>query len=107
MSAIHDDHIAVSGRMAGYVGARRRRPADLGVRIAHNVRLWCARHHARRELGMLSVADLKDARLPSDLVAFEVRKWPWQKWHPQWEEMDEMLLRKLDARHPAHPPISH
>jgi hypothetical protein len=56
---------------------------------------------------MLSVADLKDARLPSDLVAFEVRKWPWQKWHPQWEEMDEMLLRKLDARHPAHPPISH
>jgi hypothetical protein len=29
MSTIHDDHIAVSGRMAGNVGARRRRPRRL------------------------------------------------------------------------------
>lgn len=107
MSAIHDHHIAASGRIAGNVGARRWRPADLGVWVAQNIRLWCARHLARRELAMMSAGDLKDACLPSDLVAFEVRKWPWQKWHPQWKEMDEMLLRKLAARRPARVPISH
>jgi len=47
---------------------------------------------------MMSDRDLKDARVAPDLVAHEVRKWPWQKWHPQWQEMDEVLLHALAAR---------
>ena len=62
------------------------------------MQLWSARHHRRQELAMMSDRDLKDARVALDLVAHEVRKWPWQKWHPQWQEMDEVLLRALAAR---------
>ena len=57
--------------------------------------LWRARHRHRQELMQMSARDLKDAGLSRDLVEHEVRKWPWQQWNPQWQELDEVLLRKI------------
>ena len=98
MTTIHDGKIDRSRNLAGRIGHRRQRLADLGFRVALTMQLWSARHHHRQELAMMSDRDLKDARVARDLVAHEVRKWPWQKWHPQWQEMDEVLLRALAAR---------
>jgi len=44
------------------------------------------------------VCTLKDAGIPRDLVEHEARKWPWQKWNSQWQELDEALLRKIADR---------
>ena len=98
MITTHDGKIDRSRNLAGRVGHWRQRPADLGFRVALTVQLWSARHHRRQELAMMSDRDLKDACVAPDLVAHEVRKWPWQKWHPQWQEMDDVLLRALAAR---------
>src|SRR5262249_17996934 len=62
------------------------------------LRLWRARHRHRRELAMLLAADFRDVRLPIDLVAHEIRKWPWQPFHPQWRDLDEALLQGLATR---------
>jgi len=98
MTTIHDGKIDWNRNLARKVGHWRQRLADLGFRAALTMQLWSARHHRRQELAMMSDRDLKDARVAPDLVAHEVRKWPWQKWHPQWQEMDEVLLRALAAR---------
>ena len=66
--------------------------------IVRLVRLWCARHRHRQELMQMSARDLKDARVPRDLVEHEARKWPWQQWNSQWQELDEILLRKIRGR---------
>ena len=63
------------------------------------LRLWRARHRYRQELMRMSARDLKDARVPRDLVEHEARKWPWQKWNSQWPELDEVFLRKIRGRH--------
>jgi hypothetical protein len=44
---------------------------------------------------MLSDRDMKDLRLSHDLATHELRKWPWQKFHPRWREMDDVLRRRL------------
>jgi uncharacterized protein YjiS (DUF1127 family) len=62
------------------------------------LRLWRARHRHRQELMQMSAPDLKDAGIPRDLVEHEARKWPWQKWNSQWEELDEVLLRRIADR---------
>ena len=98
MTTIHDGKIVWSRNLAGRVDNWRQRLTDLGFRAALTMQLWSARHHRRQELAMMSDRDLKDARVAPDLVVHEVRKWPWQKWHPQWQEMDEVLLRALAAR---------
>jgi len=98
MTTIHDGKIVWNRNLAGRVGSWRQRLTDLGFRAALTMQLWSVRHHRRQELAILSDRDLKDARVTPDLVAHEVRKWPWQKWHPQWQEMDEVLLRTLAAR---------
>ena len=67
--------------------------------ILQLLRLWCARHRHRQELMQMSARHLKDARVPRDLVEHEARKWPWQKWNPQWQELDEVLLRSIRGRH--------
>jgi uncharacterized protein YjiS (DUF1127 family) len=67
--------------------------ARLGV--LQLLRLWRARHRHRQELMQMSARDLKDAGVPRDLVEHEARKWPWQKWNPQWHELDEALLRTI------------
>src|SRR5215469_6951342 len=72
-----------SRNLAGTVGDWRQRLADLGFRVALNMQLWSARHHRRQELAEMSDRDLKDGRVAApDLVAHEVRKWPWQKVAP-------------------------
>ena len=98
MTTIHDGKIDRSRNLADRIGHWRQRLADLGFRVALTMQLWSARHHHRQELAMMSDRDLKDARVARDLIAHEVPKWPWQKWHPQWQEMDEVLLRALAAR---------
>ena len=98
MTTIHDGKIVWNRNLAGRVGSWRQRLTDLGFRAALTMQLWSVRHHRRQELAIMSDRDLKDARVTPDLVAHEVRKWPWQKWHPQWQEMDEVLLRTLAAR---------
>ena len=70
--------------------------ARLGIRQL--LRLWHARHRHRQELMQMSARDLKDAGVPRDLVEHEARKWPWQKWNSQWQELDEVLLRKIADR---------
>src|SRR5215471_12495705 len=55
--------------------------------ILQLLRLWRARHRHRQELMQMSAGDLKDARVPRDLVEHEARKWPWQKWNSQWREL--------------------
>jgi uncharacterized protein YjiS (DUF1127 family) len=67
--------------------------------ILQLLRLWRARHRHRQELMQMSARDLKDARVPRDLVEHEARKWPWQKWNSQWQELDEVLLRRIQGRH--------
>ena len=52
------------------------------------LRLWRARHRHRQELMQMSARDLRDAGLPRDLVEHEARKWPWQEWNSQWQELD-------------------
>jgi uncharacterized protein YjiS (DUF1127 family) len=66
--------------------------------MLRQLRLWRARHRHRQELMQMSARDLKDAGVPRDLVEHEVRKWPWQKWNSQWQELDEVLLRKIAGR---------
>ena len=73
-----------------------RRQAELSV--GQVLRLWLARHRHRQELAMMLASDLKDARLPAELVSREIRKWPWQAWHPQWRDLDEALLQGMAAR---------
>ena len=63
------------------------------------LRLWRARHRHRQELMQMPARDLKDAGVPRDLVEHEARKWPWQKWNSQWQELDEILLRRIAGRH--------
>ena len=60
--------------------------ARLGV--LQLLRLWRARRRHRQELMQMSARDLKDARVPRDLVEHEARKRPWQKWNSQWQELD-------------------
>jgi uncharacterized protein YjiS (DUF1127 family) len=66
--------------------------------ILRLLRLWRARQRHRRELMQMSARDLKDAGVPRDLVEYEARKWPWQKWNSQWQGLDEVLLRKIAGR---------
>ena len=68
------------------------------LNMLRQLRLWRARHRHRQELMQMSARDLKDAGVPRDLVEHEVRKWPWQKWNSQWQELDEVLLRKIAGR---------
>jgi len=98
MTTIHGGKIDRSRNLAGRIGHWRQRLADLGFRVALTMQLWSARHYHRQELAMMSDRDLKDARVARDQVAHEVQKWQWQKWHPQCQEMDEVLLRALAAR---------
>ena len=70
------------------------RPASR-LDILQLLRLWRERHRHRQELMQMSARDLKDAGVPRDLVEHEARKWPWQKWNPQWHELDEALLRTI------------
>jgi uncharacterized protein YjiS (DUF1127 family) len=65
-----------------------------GVRpnIFRLLRLWRARHRHRRELAMMSARDCRDARIARDLAAYEAGRWPWQKWNPEWQELDAVLL---------------
>jgi uncharacterized protein YjiS (DUF1127 family) len=63
--------------------------------------LWGARHRHRQELSQISARDLTDAGIPRDLVGHEARKWPWQSWNSQWQELDEVLLRKIAGRRDA------
>ena len=82
--------------------ARRERTAQTrsGARldIPRLLRLWHARHRDRQELAMRSARDCRDAGIARDLAAYEARRWPWQKWNPQWREFDEMLLGMTGPR---------
>jgi hypothetical protein len=62
------------------------------------LQLWGERERQRRELSMLSDRDFAALSVPKMLAAEEVRKWPWQKWHPQWEELEAQrraVVRRL------------
>jgi uncharacterized protein YjiS (DUF1127 family) len=73
---------------------------NTGITLPQLVRLWRARHRHRHELAMMSSGDLKDARLSTDLVGYEIRKWPWQPFNTQWSRLDAALLRGIEARRP-------
>lgn len=64
------------------------------------LRDWGQRERRRREFSMLSDRDFAELRVPKMLMAEEVRKWPWQKWHPRWEELEarrrEAIRRSRD-----------
>ena len=92
---IHAQEIHTGTRSRALPETRPR--ARLG--ILQLLRLWCARHRHRQELMQMSARHLKDARVPHDLVDHEARKWPWQKWNSQWQELDEVLLRRIQGRH--------
>ena len=81
--------------LAGNVTAAPTRPK---LTVFEALQLWRARHRHRRELALMFEGEMKDARLSADLVAHEIRKWPWQAWNPQWRELDEVLLRGQAAR---------
>jgi uncharacterized protein YjiS (DUF1127 family) len=62
------------------------------------LRLWGERERQRRELSMLSDRDFAGLGVPKMLAIAETRKWPWQKWHPQWEELEAQrreVVRRL------------
>ena len=86
-----------------HTGTRSRALPDTHRRarlsIPQLLRLWRARRRHRQELMQMSARDLKDARVPRDLVEHEARKWPWQKWNSQWQELHEVLLRSIRGRH--------
>ena len=69
---------------AGVTALWRRAVRDL----LRSLRLWGERERHRRELSMLSDRDFAGLSVPKMLAAEEVRKWPWQKWHPQWQELE-------------------
>jgi uncharacterized protein YjiS (DUF1127 family) len=73
---------------------------NTGMKLSQLLRLWRARHRHRHELAMMSGGDLKNARLSTDLVAHEIRKWPWQPFNSQWPGLDAALLRGIEARQP-------
>ena len=97
MMTISNKSVSRDLQMAEAVGEWRR-PFELGLTISQTLRLWCARHRHRHELAMLSDRDMKDLRLSHDLATHELRKWPWQKFHPRWREMDDVLRRGLVVR---------
>jgi uncharacterized protein YjiS (DUF1127 family) len=73
---------------------------DTGMTLPQLLRLWRARHRHRHELAIMFGGDLKDARLSNDLIAYEIRKWPWQPFNSQWPSLDAALLRGIEARQP-------
>ena len=72
--------------------------AEAEMNILQLLPLWGTRHRHRRELIQMSARDLRDANVPRDLVGHEARKWPWQSWNSQWQELDEVSLRKIAGR---------
>src|SRR6266568_1641040 len=60
--------------------------------------LWRDRQQRRQELFLMSESELKDVRIPRDLVAHESRKLPWQPWHPQLREFEEGARRRIDQK---------
>ena len=83
--------------LAGFASvSKTRRGFWTAIRLC--LRDWRERERQRRELSMLSDRDFAGLRVPRMLVAQEVRKWPWQKWHPQWEELEAQrreVVRRL------------
>jgi uncharacterized protein YjiS (DUF1127 family) len=83
-------HLGMADRLA-----KTARRAGIYSAIVQTLRLWRDRHRRRQELAMMSDGDLRDIRVPRDLVAHEARKWPWQAWHPQLQAFEEVARRTL------------
>jgi uncharacterized protein YjiS (DUF1127 family) len=52
------------------------------------LREWREREQQRRGLSVLGARDLADMRVPTSLVADELRRWPWQPPSPQWQHLE-------------------
>jgi uncharacterized protein YjiS (DUF1127 family) len=52
------------------------------------LREWREREQQRRGLSVLGARDLADLRVPTSLVADELRRWPWQPPSPQWQHLE-------------------
>ena len=98
MTMLRDSSVASSDPPAGSSRSRTETRPGARLDILQLLRLWRARHRHRQELMQMSARDLKDAGVPRDLVEHEARKWPWQKWNSQWQELDEVLLRGTAGR---------
>ena len=77
---------------------KAKRRFAVGAAVLRLLSLWRERHRRRQELAMLAVADLRDAGVARDLVAHEVRKWPWQAFHPQLQTLEEAAQRRIAGR---------
>ena len=47
---------------------------------------------------MLSERDFADFGVARMLAVEETRKWPWQKWHPQWQELEALRREARERR---------
>ncbi len=59
-----------------------------GAAIIALLREWRERDQQRRGLSVLGARDLADLRVPTSLVADELRRWPWQPPSPQWQHLE-------------------
>lgn len=74
------------------------------IELRRVVRGWRDRTRQRRELARLRSRDFGDLPVPDNLLVEESRKWPWQRFSPQWAEIrPENARRRLDPRTVLHP----
>ena len=86
MTALHGSSIL--HHFPAVVWHRARVLPRVGTAIPALLRLWRERHRQRRELMLLCDLGLRDTGLSWDLVAHEMRKWPWQPWHSQLHHLE-------------------
>jgi holin-like protein len=79
---------------AGVTALRHRAVRD----VVRWLRVWSERERQRRDLSMLSQRDFADLGVPRMLAVEEVRKWPWQQWHPQWQELEALRREAASER---------
>lgn len=68
------------------------------------VRAWRERARCRWELSQMSAGDFADLGVPRNLAERETRRWPWQGWDSQWQEIENTRHRAAQAEPPVSPP---
>jgi hypothetical protein len=82
-------------RFAGKNGAWAEQPVERGILrdILRLVGRWRERERLRLDLSLMRPGDFGDLAVPPSLVVDEIRKWPWQKWSPNWDEIRSAVSR--------------
>jgi len=104
LSPLNTVRFSQAARHAERTTRRERAPPTQAVRrflieLRRLLRGWRDRTRQRRELARLHSRDFGALPVPDNLLAEESRKWPWQRFSPQWAEIrPENARRRLDPR---------